>query len=160
MQSPCIDHYMTSSARPSSVPCLYIHVQAHSSLGRPWLMPAHDVRHRPKLPTSFFRVYQALALLERVRTQLGQLCTTHASRRRSPASLATCRPVCTTRLSSGEARLGPAGRQKKVTTSFSRRERAPPALSISCSGEAVPTVNTSSVTTVVQLGEMCETPVV
>jgi hypothetical protein len=41
-------------------------------------MLTHDVRQLPKLPTSFFRVYQALALLERVRTQLDQLFTAHA----------------------------------------------------------------------------------
>ena len=72
-----VNHYVVvGQAKLGS--CLYIHVQAHSSLDRPCLMLTHDARQLPKLPTSFFRVYQALALFERVRTQLDQLFTAHA----------------------------------------------------------------------------------
>jgi len=121
-------------------------------------MLAHDVRHRPKLPTSFFRVYQALALLARVRTQLGQLFTTHAFQTQSRVTGNLPPGVYDPPVFRGGASRARRKTEKGYNLLFASRE-VPPALSISCSGE-VPTVNTSSVTTVVQLGEMCETPIV
>ena len=74
--------------------CLYIHVQAHSFLGRPWLMLAHDVRHRPKLPTSFFRAGAARACPYLAGSAVHGSCFPDAvPRHRQPAARCV-RPAC------------------------------------------------------------------